>query len=170
MFFRALCVIKNENNILTFVHVYSYTFKPKIDKFDTANCVYHFRCACNLEYYGQCKRQLKVRIREHQQPSRKQAICLHISKCETYKRQYKFFRQPNNDPNITVSQLEIEKYNSQLSNEKLQFEYFKSHFKIVQKNFRSKRHRMAAEAFYIRMNRPKLNEQKEQELFQLFGK
>ena len=151
-------------------NIYSYTFKPKIDKFDTANCVYHFRCACNLDYYGQCKRQLKVRIREHQQPSRKQAICLHISKCETYKRQYKFFRQPNNDPNITVSQLEIEKYNSQLSNEKLLFEYFKSHFKIVQKNFRSKRHRMAAEAFYIRMNQPKLNEQKEQELFQLFGK
>ena len=81
-----------------------------------------------------------------------------------------FFRQQNNDPNITVSQLEIEKYNSQLSNEKLLFEYFKSHFKIVQKNFRSKTHRLAAEAFYIKMNRPKLNEQKEQELFQLFGK
>ena len=71
---------------------------------------------------------------------------------------------------MTVSQLKIEKHNSQLSNDALEFEYFKSHFKIVQKNFRYKAHRMAAEAFYIQMNRPKLNKQKEQEFFKLFGK
>ena len=51
---------------------------------------------------------------------------------------------------------------------KLKFEYFKSHFRIAQKNFRSKWHRLEAEAFFIRMTLPKLNDQKEQEFFKLF--
>ena len=65
-------------------NIYSCTFKPKIEKFETAYCVYHFRCNCNLDYYGQCKRKLKVRIREHNQPSRKSSIWLHISSCQKF--------------------------------------------------------------------------------------
>ena len=59
---------------------------------------------------------------------------------------------------MTVSQRKIEEHNSQLSNHELKVEYLKSFFKIVRINFRSKAHRMAAEAFYIQMNRPQLNE------------
>jgi hypothetical protein len=39
--------------------------------------------------------------------------------------------------------------------------YFQSHFKIIQKNFRSKQHRMDSEAFFIRMNKPSLDKQEE---------
>ena len=49
--------------------LYSYTFKPSTDIFNTSNVVYKFACSCNSSYIGQSKRELKHRIKEHQQAS-----------------------------------------------------------------------------------------------------
>ena len=46
-------------------NIYSYTFLPKTEIYDTANCIYHFKCDCNSHYIGQSKRKVKIRIDEH---------------------------------------------------------------------------------------------------------
>jgi phosphoribosylaminoimidazole carboxylase (NCAIR synthetase) len=109
-----------------------------------------------------------VRVREHQQPRRITAIRSHIRTCKAYKSKFKFFKKPNTDPNISEKQLAPEKQKLGLSNDKLKFKYFTSHFKILQKNFRSLEHRMDAEAFFIRMKRPSLNKQEDLSFFELF--
>lgn len=96
-----------------------------------------------------------------------ESISNHIKYCKAYKSKYKFFKKPS-DPNVTVEQLRLEQKRINLTNSELKLEYFKTHFKIIQKNFRSKQHRMDAEAFFIRMKRPKLNKQEELSFFQLF--
>ena len=121
----------------------------------------------NILFY-EFKRKLIVRVREHQQKSRETAICSHIRTCKAYKSKFKFFKNPNTDPNISENQLALEKQKVGLSNDKLKFKYFTSHFKILQKNFRSLDHRMDAEAFFIRMKQPKLNKQEELSFFELF--
>ena len=135
--------------------IYSFSFKPKTDMFQTANVVYNFQCLCASSYIGQTKKKLIIRVGQHQQASRKGAICSHIKFCPTYKNKFKYFR-------------EAQKNKLSMTEFKLKFEYFKSHFKIAQKNFRSKWHRLEAEAFFIRMNRPNLNDQKEQDFLKLF--
>ena len=149
-------------------NIYSYTFKPKAEIPETPDCIYHFQCECSEDYIGQSKRKLIVRVREHQQKSRKTAIWSHIQSCNAYKSKFKFFKKPNTDPNISEKQLALEKQKVGLSNDKLKFKYFASHFKILQKNFRSLDHRMDAEAFFIRMKQPKLNKQEELSFFELF--
>ena len=50
-------------------------------------------------------------------------------------------------------------------------EFYKSHYSILQKNFRNIYDRLRSEAFYIRMLRPKLNIQTNtQKYFKLFWK
>ena len=106
-----------------------------------------------------------MRVREHQQKSRKTAIWSH-SVLQSL--QVKIFQKPNTDPNISEKQLALEKQKVGLSNDKLKFKYFTSHFKILQKDLRSLQHRMDAEAFFIRMKQPKLNKQEELSFFELF--
>ena len=69
---------------------------------------------------------------------------------------------------MTVEQLRLEQKRINLTNSELKLEYFKTHFKIIQKNFRAEQYQMNAEAFFIRMKRPKLNKQEELSFFQLF--
>ena len=107
---------------------------------------------------------VKVRIREQ---FKREAISDHIKYCKMYKSKFKFFKKPT-DENVTVEQLRKEKMRKNMNTDELKLEYFKSHFKILQKGFRSKQHRLNAEAFFIRMNRPKLNKQEELSFFQLF--
>ena len=125
---------------------------------ETANCVYHFKCDCSANYIGQTKCNLK----QHQQHSRNSAIYNHIIHCPNFKKNLRIFRKPNS------KQLEIEKAKLSLSKDKVRMKFFESHFKIIQKNFRSKKHRMDAEAFFIRMNLPTLNKQEELSFFRLF--
>ena len=166
---------------------YTYAFEPKTEIYNTANCVYHFQCDCDSDYIGQTKRKLKIRIGEHfDQASKRdkprgiegdrnviwmkndnESISSHIKYCKAYKSKYKFFKKPS-DPNVTVEQLRLEQKRINLTNSELKLEYFKTHFIIIQKNFRSKQHRMDAEAFFIKMKRPKLNKQEELSFFQLF--
>ena len=65
-------------------NIYSYTFKPKIELMETANCIYHFQCECASNYIGQSKRRLRVRAGEHQQKCRKTSIYGHIISCKRY--------------------------------------------------------------------------------------
>jgi hypothetical protein len=114
---------------------------------ETANCVYCFECECSAKYIGQSKQFLKVRVREHQQPSRESYIYRHIIGCKDYKKKFRIFKKPNNDQNVTVKQLEAEKLKLGTTKDQVNMNFFPSHFKIIQKNFRSKQHRMDAEAF-----------------------
>ena len=149
-------------------NIYSYTFKPKNELMETANCVYCFECECSAKYIGQSKRLLKVRVGEHQQKARESSIYGHIIDCKEYKKKFRIFKKQNNDQNVTVKQLEAEKQRLAMTKDQIKINYFQSHFKIIQKNFRSKQHRMDAEAFFIRMHRPKLNKQEELKFFKLF--
>ena len=110
-------------------NIYSYTFKPKAEIPETPDCIYHFQCECSEDYIGQSKRKLIVRVREHQQKSRKTAIWSHIQSCNAYKSKFKFFKQPNTYPNIS------EKHKLGLSNDKLEFKYFTSHSGILTSKF-----------------------------------
>ena len=49
-----------------------------------------------------------------------------------------------------------------------EFLFFRKHFKILQKGFRSTFERRKTEAYYIRVKRPDLNDQKDHNLFKLF--
>ena len=63
------------------------SFKPKTEKYYTANCIYHFRCDCNSDYIGQNKRKVKIRISEH---FKNEPISDHIKYCKNYKSKFKF--------------------------------------------------------------------------------
>ena len=88
------------------------------------------------------------------QQSRGSNIYKHIQVCPDYLAKRNMYRPAN-----TKKQLSIEKRN---------FEYFKSHFKILQKSFKSTFERRKTEAFYIRVKRPDLNDQKDHNFFKLF--
>ena len=50
----------------------------------------------------------------------------------------------------------------------MRYKFFMDHFEIFQKNFRFFSDLAKAEAFYIRINKPSLNEQKKHDSFSLF--
>jgi hypothetical protein len=77
-------------------------------------------------------------------------------------------KKPNNDPNLSEKQQLLERQKLSLSTDKLKYKYFTTHLRILQKNFRSHRHRLDAEAFFIRMNRPSLNKREKLSFFELF--
>ena len=82
-------------------NINAYTYKPKTEIMDTANCIYHFQCDCDSNYIGQSKRKVKVRIGEH---FKGEAISDHIKYCKVYKSNLKYFKKPT-DENVTVEQL-----------------------------------------------------------------
>ena len=115
--------------------------------FNTSNCVYKFQCHCSYAYIGQCHRMLKDRAREHKQPSKSLGILGHMLNCETYKTRKKQFMEDFKDLPKPLKLTELQKEN----------EFYKSHYSILQKNFRNGWDRLRSEAYYIRMFRPKLN-------------
>ena len=145
--------------------LYGYTFKPCQDLFSTSNAVYKFTCSCNSFYIGQTKRELFHRAREHQQASYApkkfpfHGIYHHITNCVCYKSNLKDYLE--NYENL-AGPLKITKF--QMKNE-----FYRTHFKIVQKNFRTTTERLQSEAYHIRINRPDLNDQLEsRKYFKLF--
>ena len=140
--------------------LYSYTYKPNSrDIFSCTNCVYKFQCFCSAAYIGHCKRMLKVRAKEHKQPSKSLGVLEHISKCDIYKNREKMFLEENKNLLKPLKLTELQKQN----------EFYKSHYCIMQKNFRNWFDRVKSEAYYIRMFRPKLNIQTNtQKYFKLF--
>ena len=102
---------------------------------------------------------LKVRAKEHKQSSKSLGVLEHITTCEFYKNREKLFLEENKNLLKPLKLTELQKQN----------EFYKSHFSIVQKNFRSKFNRLKSEAYYIRMFRPDLNIQvNTQKYFKLF--
>ena len=108
------------------------------------------------------ERTFTTRIREHQQPSRLSPIYFHIQSCPVYKKKYKHFEKEAKKVQKLHPNLDTSK------KKELKFEYFKSQFSILQKNFRSYLDRRDVEAYYIRILRPDLNEQCEHKFFSLF--
>ena len=103
--------------------LYSYTFKPIQQLFNTSNCVYKFQCYCSYAYIGQCRRMLKDRAREHKQPSKSLGILDHMLNCETYKTRKKQFMEDFKDLPKPLKLTELQKEN----------EFYKSHYSILQK-------------------------------------
>jgi hypothetical protein len=97
---------------------------------ETANCAYHLKCDCSANYTGQTKCNLKIKVKQHQQLSRDSAIYNHIIHCPEFKKNLSIFRKPNSEPCVTVKQLEIEKAQLSLSEDKVKMKFLESHQKI----------------------------------------
>ena len=100
-----------------------------------------------LTLIGQTCRTLKKRAQEHQQSSKSLGILEHINNCETYKSRKKLYLTEYKNLPLPLKITEFQKEN----------EFYKSHYSILQKNFRNVYDRLRSEAYYIRMFRPKLN-------------
>ena len=134
--------------------LFSFLAKPEIDKFEKCDCVYEYLCPCNETYIGETGRMLINRIYEHQQPSNQSNICNHILSCEEYIKDSNEFALKNQN-NFT-------------SPAKAKFSNFKDKFKIIKKGFRFKKDRKIAEAYFIRVKKPSLNDQWDHKAFRLF--
>ena len=101
-------------------------------------------------------RQLTTRIKEHQAP-KGDGIYHHIIHCDIYKaKEKRYLNSSNLQPTDEKKKKE------------LKFEYFKSQFKVLQKNFGSYFERRNSEAYHIRAEKPDLNDQKDHLFFKLF--
>ena len=117
---------------------FSCRAKPRKNIFETTNCVYQFQCPCSSSYVGMSDRQLSTRIKEHHAP-KGIGIYHHLIHCNLYQSAEKKYLKNSK------LQLDVKK------KEELKFEYFKSQFKIIQKNFGSYFERRNSEAFHIRV-------------------
>ena len=133
---------------------FSCRAKPQKNIFETTNCVYHFQCPCSSSYIGMSDRQLSTRIKEHHAP-KGTGIYHHLIHCNLYQSAERKYLKDSK------LQLNVKK------KEELKFEYFKSQFKIIQKNFGSYFERRNSEAFHIRVLRPDLNDQRDHLFFKL---
>jgi hypothetical protein len=134
--------------------LFSFRAKPEIDKFEKNDCVYEYLCPCEETYIGETCRTLITRIHEHQQPSSQSNICNHILSCDVYIA----------DSNDFVSK----NLHNFTSPAKAKFSNFKDKFKIIKKGFRYKKDRKIAEAYFIRVKKPSLNDQWDHKAFKLF--
>ena len=114
-------------------NLFSTNSKASIPYEETPNVCYFFKCECSSTYVGHSERPLIERMREHQQPCRMTNIFKQIRSCSDFLAKRNTNRQAN-----AMKKLSIEKRN---------FEYFKSHFKILQKSFQSGVERLKTEAF-----------------------
>ena len=136
---------------------FSSKAKPRKEVLDTTNCVYKFTCPCSKSsYIGMSERKAITRITEHFVP-KGDGIYHHIIHCNTFKtKERSFLKNSNKAP------LNKEK------RDELKFEYFKSKFKILQKNFSSFFKRRNSESYFIRAEEPDLNDQRDHSFLKLF--
>ena len=134
-------------------NLFSTNSKASIPYEETSNVCYQFRCDCSSHYIGHTSRPMIERIGEHQRKSTAKGIYYHILTCPEYLKKQNLFR-PYPYTKMTSKQRK--------------FAFFKSQFKILQKSFRSNFERRKTEAFYIRVKRPDLNDQKDHHSFKLF--
>ena len=90
-------------------------------------------------------------------PSQGKGILLHMENCTIYFNKFENFVRDNGNPSPHSR-----------AHTKLRLEFLASHFPILEKNLANWKDRMAAEAFYIRAQRPLLNGQKYHERLSLF--
>ena len=139
-------------------NLFSADAKPKqSDLLDTTNCCYHFKCTCSSHYVGMTARMIKTRAKEHRNPSSAKGIYYHINSCPTNLSKLKAFEEQNINPN-----------SGSRAKKKIRDKFFMQHFRILQRRFGSYFERRNAEAFFIRILRPDLNDQKDHNSFALF--
>ena len=139
--------------------LFSTLAKVKKDPYETENVVYKFQCtgrSCS-SYIGQTEKPLIERITQHNQYCHARGPYFHKEDCEIYKKKLESFLKENGNP-ITNSR----------AHHKLEIDFLKSHFTILEKNFATYYDRMDAEAYFIRSHRPKLNTQKQHSFFTLY--
>ena len=114
--------------------------KTKIDTVDKNCSVYNFLCDCFERYIGESKRQLKVRIQEHQQESRETAVVQHTLKCPIYQNLFK------------TALGESPTFNDRIN-------FLQDRFTILFSNLTNTQHRKRMEAVAIKLFCLKLNDQ-----------
>ena len=132
-------------------HLFSTNYKAKIPYEETTNLCYNFKCECGSQYVGQTGRTLEERAREHQQLSNAKGIYWHIKRCPEYRQKENLFIP-----------------NRYMTTKQKNFLFYLNHFNILQKGFRSFFECQRAEAFFIRVKRPDLNDQQDHACFKLF--
>ena len=115
-----------------------HKLKPKLPVLEKSGVVYKFECACKQTYIGETTRNLEVRIREHNQPSRASEIFTHTNTCTQYQESL-----PNN---LTAKQSSF-------------FHHIKNHFTILHANLHNYNQRTVSESLYISILQPEINEQ-----------
>ena len=139
-------------------NLFSADAKPKItDELQTTNCIYHFKCRCLSHYVGMTARTIKTRATEHRNKSTAKGVYYHIHSCPDYLSRLNIFENEN-----------LKRTDGVRARQKLKDRFFMQHFKVLQKNFGSYFERRKAEAFFIRILRPDLNDQKDHRYFSLF--
>ena len=126
---------------ITLDRIFSPKLKLKKPLLEQKELVYEFECVCGEKYLGETKQQLKNRIYQHGYYS--QAIKKHIEECQTYQ------------ANLNIKINEIPTY---LENDET-IKFFESRFKIIHTNLSSTNDRKICEGLYIKLFKPKLNEQ-----------
>ena len=141
-------------------NLFSADAKPKnCDVLDTTNCCYNFRCTCGSHYVGMKARTLKTRAKEHRNPSSAKGIYYQINSCPTYLSKLKIFEEQNINPNSGIR-----------AKKKMRDKLYMLHFKMLQRRFTSYFERRNTEAFFIRILRPDLNDQKDHNPLHYFNK
>ena len=96
-------------------------------------------------------------MEQHRTFSYAEKTYYHINQCPVYVKKLREFEEIHFTAKSTIT---YEK--------KMRDKFFMDHFEILQKNFRSFSDLAKAEAFYIRIHKPSLNEQKKHDSFPLF--
>ena len=106
---------------------------------------------------GRTKRVLRIRAEEHRTFSRAKKTYYYIHRCPVYVKKLleheKIHRPPKSSAHFKT---------------KVRDNFFMDHFKILQKNFKIYADLCGAEAFFIQIHRPSLNDQKDHKTFALF--
>ena len=114
--------------------------KTKTNTEEKNSSVYNFLCDCFERYIGESKRQLKVRIQEHQQESRETAVVRHTLVCPIYQDLYKNALGESPTFKDLIS-------------------FLQDRFTVLFSNLTNTHHRKRMEAVAIKLFCPKLNDQ-----------
>ena len=139
--------------------LFSAGSKVKTGIYDTPNVFYKMQCTgpeCH-SYIGQTEKPLIERIKQHQQFCHARGIYFHIENCKVYNDKFNRYVRDNGNPLPNTRNFHD-----------LRIEFLKSHFTVLEKNLANWKDRRAAEANYIRAQRPLLNGQKDHDSFRLF--
>ena len=138
--YTPLYNINFEWKTLKLSRFFSPRLKLSVPDLKKCGVVYEFTCFCASKYIGETYQKLSRRIQQHQQPSRKSAISLHIKSCETYQRA------------LTAE------YGSEPT-PKQQINFIGKQFVARSTGLTNYHNRKTQEAIFIRLERPELNAQ-----------
>ena len=128
--------------------LFSHKLKLSIPTLEKIGTTYQYDCLCQDKYIGESKRQLRNRIKEHNQPSKKTAISDHI-----YGNTTKLIQPCPDFTSELVNNFGEQPTPSQ------KFTFIKNRFTVLQSNLMNTRDRQTYEAISITIKKPKLNAQ-----------